>query len=243
VQQVLAGIAASLHKFALDFRILQSPPFGEWAEPFGRNQVGSSAMPFKRNPVTSENICSLARYVAALPAVAWDNASQAILERSLDDSANRRLFQAEAFLATDEMLGRAARLVAEMALDQVAIGRNLAIYGPFAATERVLMALVAAGASRQEGHEWIREASLRAWQALQRGEENPLVPLLLADARVGRYLTADHLRDLMGAEAYTGTAAERALAFAQEVRRALNGPLPSTGAGPLPHGITTPGDA
>ncbi|MCZ7671477.1 MAG: lyase family protein [Chloroflexi bacterium] len=78
IQQVLAGIAASLHKFALDFRILQSPPFGEWAEPFGKKQVGSSAMPFKRNPINSENICSLARYVAALPAVAWDNASQAI---------------------------------------------------------------------------------------------------------------------------------------------------------------------
>ncbi|MCA9974660.1 MAG: adenylosuccinate lyase, partial [Anaerolineales bacterium] len=85
VQQVLARIAASLHKFALDFRVLQSPPFGEWAEPFAQKQVGSSAMPFKRNPINTENICSLARYVAALPAVAWDNASQAILERSLDD--------------------------------------------------------------------------------------------------------------------------------------------------------------
>src|SRR5690606_30577050 len=133
VQQALAGLAASLHKFALDFRILQSPPFGEWAEPFGEKQVGSSAMPFKRNPINAENICSLARYVAALPAVAWDNASQAVLERSLDDSANRRLFQAEGFLACDELLRRTLRLVEAMRVDEEAMRRNLGSYAPFAA--------------------------------------------------------------------------------------------------------------
>jgi len=217
VQQVLAGIAASLHKFALDFRILQSPPFGEWAEPFGRKQVGSSAMPFKRNPINMENICSLARQVAALPAVAWDNASQAILERSLDDSANRRIFQAEGFLAVDELLLRAERIVAEMVIDREAMARNMAVYGPFAATERVLMALVAAGASRQEAHEWIRAASLQAWAALRRGQENPLLALLLADGQIGRLLPSEQVRALMDASAHTGTAGERALAFAQTV--------------------------
>lgn len=145
VQQVLAGIAASLHKFALDFRIMQSPPFGEWAEPFGRQQVGSSAMPFKRNPIMAENICSLARYVAAQTAVAWDNAGQAILERSLDDSANRRVFLPESFLAVDEMLRRAASLVEGMTIDREQIARNLERYGPFAATERVLLAAVRQG--------------------------------------------------------------------------------------------------
>ncbi|MCB8982217.1 MAG: adenylosuccinate lyase [Ardenticatenaceae bacterium] len=218
VQQVLAGIAASLHKFALDFRILQSPPFGEWAEPFGKRQVGSSAMPFKRNPINMENICSLARQVAALPAVAWDNASQAVLERSLDDSANRRIFQAEGFLAVDELLLRMERIVADMQIDGEAIARNMALYGPFAATERVLMALVAAGASRQEGHEWIRAASLQAWAALRRGEENPLLDLLLAEAEIGRFLPADQVRALMNASTYTGTAGERALALAQTLR-------------------------
>ncbi|MEZ4590011.1 MAG: lyase family protein [Chloroflexota bacterium] len=221
VQQVLAGIAASLHKFALDFRVLQSPPFGEWAEPFGKKQVGSSAMPFKRNPINTENICSLARYVAGLPAVAWDNASQAILERSLDDSANRRLFQAEGFLATEEIVRRARRIVAEMVIDEAAIARNMAIYGPFAATERVLMALVAAGASRQDGHEWIREASLQAWAALREGQPNPLVALLLADARIGQFLEAGQVAELMRAEGHVGTAVTRARTFAQTVRTSL----------------------
>ncbi len=217
VQHVLAGIAASLHKFALDFRVLQSPPFGEWAEPFAKKQVGSSAMPFKRNPINTENICSLARYVAALPAVAWENASQAILERSLDDSANRRIFQAEAFLAVDEMLLRALRVVREMSIDEGAIRRNMATYGPFAATERVLMALVGAGGSRQEGHEWIRHASLQAWEALRQGQANPLAELLCADERITRFVPPEQVRLLLDASEHTGTAVARARAFAQQV--------------------------
>jgi len=218
IQQVLAGIASSLHKFALDFRVLQSPPFGEWAEPFGKKQVGSSAMPFKRNPINTENICSLARYIAGLPAVAWDNASQAILERSLDDSANRRLFQAEGFLATNEILRRANRIVAEMVIDEEAIARNMDTYGPFAATERVLMAMVAAGGSRQDGHEWIREASLQAWATMRKGEPNPLIDLMVADKRIGAYLRPDQVKDLMDAREHTGTAVARAQAMAQTVR-------------------------
>jgi len=222
VMHVLAEIAASLHKFALDFRVLQSPPFGEWAEPFATKQVGSSAMPFKRNPINMENVCSLARYVAGLPAVAWDNASQAILERSLDDSANRRLFLPEGFLATDEMLRRVTRIVAEMQLDEAAIARNMARYGPFAASERVLMALVAAGADRQEGHEWIREASLEAWEVVQGGaEENPLPGLLAVDQRITSYLAPAHVHRLMDASSHVGTAAERALSLVGELRDAL----------------------
>ena len=215
----LAGLAASLHKFALDWRILQSPPFGEWAEPFGRKQVGSSAMPFKRNPINAENICSLARYVAGLVTPAWDNAGQAVLERSLDDSANRRIFIAEGFLAAEEMVWRMARLVQGMVVEKTAVARNTAVYGPFAATERVLMALVKAGASRQAAHEWLREASLAAWAALKQSPENPLLDLLLADERIGRYLTAGQLTQLMDSADYTGTAAERAIAFAQTVRQ------------------------
>jgi adenylosuccinate lyase len=221
VQQILAGIAASLHKFALDFRVLQSPVFGEWAEPFGRKQVGSTAMPFKRNPIGSENICSLARYVAGLPAIAWDNASQAILERSLDDSANRRVFQAEGFLAVDEIISRATGIVREMSIDERAIRRNMMQYGPFAATERVLMALVAAGASRQESHEWLRQLSLQAWEAVQEGNDNPLSRLLEGDERVRGYLTIPQIRELMDSSTHTGSAGLRATAFVETVREAV----------------------
>jgi adenylosuccinate lyase len=221
----LAGLAATLHKYSFDFRVMQSPAVGEWAEPFGRLQVGSSAMPFKRNPILAENICSLARFVAAMPAVAWDNASQAILERSLDDSANRRLFIPEAFLALDEMLLKTRRLIGDMVLDEQAIGRNLSVFGPFAAGERVLMALVTAGADRQQAHEWIRLASMEAWARVGRGEDNPLGALLQADAHVGQYLSAEQVKSLMDATHYTGTAAERALAMAGRIRKAVSPPI------------------
>ena len=221
LQQCLAALAASLHKFALDFRLLQSPAIGEWREPFGRQQVGSSAMPFKRNPIQSENICSLARYVASLSAVAWENASQAILERSLDDSANRRIFQAESFLATEEMLLKANQVVAGMVVDRPAVERNLAAFGPFAATERVLMALVAAGADRQEGHEWIRQVSLEAWQGVEQGGDNPLLDLLLSRPEIRQFLSEDQIRETMNVAQHLGTAGERAWQFAQTIRQAL----------------------
>jgi adenylosuccinate lyase len=175
-------------------------------------------MPFKRNPINTENMCSLARYIAGLPAVAWDNASQAILERSLDDSANRRIFQAEGFMAADELLLRMAHIVAEMVVDETAVARNMAIYGPFAATERVLMALVAAGGSRQDGHEYIREASLQAWAALREAKPNPLVSLLTQDGRITSLVSAEEVAALMDANAHTGTAETRARQLADTIR-------------------------
>lgn len=223
VMQGLAGIAATLHKFALDFRFLQSPAVGEWSEPFAENQVGSSAMPFKRNPINMENVCSLARYVATLPGVAWDNAAQTVLERTLDDSANRRLYLPQGFLITDEMLGRARRVLAGMSLDEGAVARNMATYGPFAATERVLMALVSAGADRQEGHEWIRQATMKAWEALRSGADtNPLAELLGHDERILAYLSPSQIQELMDAAGYVGTAPERALALAETIEKAIN---------------------
>ncbi len=219
----LAELASALHKFALDFRLMQSPAIGEWSEPFARDQVGSSAMPFKRNPILSENICSLARYVASLPSVAWENTAHSALERTLDDSANRRLFMPEAFLAVDEMLLKALRLVSGMVVDETAVARNLARFGPFAATERLLMALVVAGADRQEAHEWIRQAALMARQAVEKGEDNPLTGLLISDGRITKYLNPAEIKGSLDAGQYIGTAPERTAAFVIKLRSTLSG--------------------
>jgi len=222
VLAALAGLAAALHKFAFDLRLMQSQGIGEMAEPFGEKQVGSSAMPFKRNPVNAEKICSLARYVAALPSVAWENAAEALLERTLDDSANRRIIFPDAFLACDEMLQTAIKIVRGLAVDATACAANLGKYGPFAATERVLMALVRAGADRQHMHARLREHSLKAWSAVKAGRPNPLAESLAADPDLLRYLQPARLRELMKTEGYLGTAIERADALITEIKRAVS---------------------
>ena len=218
VLTALAGLAGSLYLFAFDLRLLQSPPLGEWSEPFGEKQVGSSAMPFKRNPISAENIDSLARYVAALPRVAWDNAAHSLLERTLDDSGNRREVIPSAFLAVDELLRVANRVVGDLRINDAAIARNLATYGTFAATERLLMALVRAGADRQAMHEVIREQTMAAWEALRAGEENPLVQGLRSDVRIQRYLSPDRVEQCLNAETYVGNAPQRARGLAATVR-------------------------
>jgi len=218
VLNALAGLAGSLYKFAFDLRLLQSPPLGEWAEPFGRKQVGSSAMPFKRNPINAENMNSLARLVAALPRIAWDNAAHSLLERTLDDSANRRVILPQAFLATNELLHRAGRLIRDLQVNEAVVARNLVFYGPFAATEQLLMELVRAGANRQKMHELIRKHSLVAWDALAAGASNPLTEQLAADPAVLRYLPAGRVLELMDAAGYVGDAPERARALAARTR-------------------------
>jgi len=218
---LLAEVAAALHKFALDLRILQSPVHGEMAEPFGRLQVGSSAMPFKRNPVTAEGLCSLARWVSSLPQVAWDNAALSALERTLDDSANRRVILPEACLAADELLRRATRLVQGLQVDRDAARRGVERWAAFAATGRVLMALARAGGDRQEGHEAIRRCSMQAWEALRQGLANPLPDLLAEDPYIRKFLAPEEVRRLMEEGAHPGLAADRSRAFAAHLRKAL----------------------
>ncbi len=222
VMHALAGLAAGLHKFAFDLRLLQSPPIGEWSEPFGEKQVGSSAMPFKRNPIVAENVDSLTRLVAALPRVAWENAALSLLERTLDDSANRRLFLPEAFLLVDEALLRTTRLVEGLRIWPAAVARNLAAYGVFAATERVLMTAVKRGGDRQVLHEVIREHSMTAWAALQAGEANPLRDLLAADSRLAGLVTAEELNALLDASEHVGDAPERTRRLATHIRAMLS---------------------
>lgn len=217
----LAGIASSLHKMMFDLRLLQSPPFGEWSEPFREKQVGSSAMPFKRNPVNAEKINSLARWVAGLPRTAWDNAALALLERTLDDSANRRMMLSEAFLAIDEVLYAALRVTRGLTVDREAVERNVALYGTFAAVERLLMALGKSGADRQAMHERLREYSMQAWQQVQTGGANPLPDMLSADETIMQYIPARQVRVLLDASSYVGDAPARARRLAAEIREAL----------------------
>jgi adenylosuccinate lyase len=222
VLNCLAGVAGSLYKFAFDLRLLQAPSLGEWAEPFGRKQVGSSAMPFKRNPINAENIDSLARFIATLPRLAWDNAAHSLLERTLDDSANRRELFPVAFLATDEILRRAQRLVRELQVDESALARNLEKFGTFAATERVLLAAAKAGADRQEMHEVIREHSLAAWAELAAGQPNPLSARLAAEARLTLYLAPAQITALLDASKYVGDAPERARNLTRLIRQTID---------------------
>ncbi len=218
VVSALASLAASLHKFAFDLRLLQSPVIGELSEPFGARQVGSSAMPFKRNPIRAEKIDSLARYLATLPRIAWDNAALSLLERTLDDSANRRIFLPEAFLAADEILRTARDILSGLRVDEEALARNLAVYGPFAATERLLMSLVKAGADRQAMHEKIREHSLAAWEAVRRGDENPLVASLVSDAALQKFMSVGEMRQMLDYAGYIGDAPLRARKLAQRIK-------------------------
>jgi adenylosuccinate lyase len=221
VVNALAGLAQSIYRLAFDLRLLQSPTIGEWSEPFGAKQVGSSAMPFKRNPIDAENLDSLARQLAALPRVAWDNAAHSLLERTLDDSANRRMLLPEAFLLADELVSRATRVMQGLVVREEVVARNLATYGVFAATERLLMEAVKAGGDRQVLHEVIREHSLVAWDALRRGQPNPLASSLRADPRITRWLLPGEIASLLDASDYVGDAAERALAVAGMLREAV----------------------
>lgn len=206
IMHTLDSLSCALAKFALDFRMLQSTAIGEWSEPFGKSQVGSSAMPFKRNPINCEKIDSLCRYVHSLVPGSWDNASLSILERTLDDSANRRLFLPQAFLAMDEVLATAQKVVSGMNVHEASIRRNLESYGVFAATERLLMELGRRGANRQAMHEVIRNQSLKAWADVQEGKANPLSVNLSEDPEILRYMSADEVLRCLDASDYYGDA-------------------------------------
>lgn len=217
----LAGLGAPLSRLAFDLRILQSPGFGELAEPFGKRQVGSSAMPFKQNPILSEKINSLGRHLAQLPRIAWDNSAHSLLERTLDDSANQRIYLPEAFLCLDEILSAVIEILAGLEVRREAISRNLREYGPFARTERLLMELVKAGADRQEMHEIIRVHALAAWDVVREGAPNPLKDLLGDDPELKSYLDGRAIAASLEGGAYLGDAENRARKMADAIHQAL----------------------
>jgi adenylosuccinate lyase len=222
VVSTLASLGSSLYKFAFDFRVLQSPMFGELREPFQKKQVGSSAMPFKRNPIKAEKIDSLGRYLAQFPRLAWDNTAHSLLERTLDDSANRRILLPESFLVVDELLEVSQQILEGFQVNADAVEKNFDIYGPFAATERLLMALSKKGADRQEMHEKIRKHSLAAWKEVQKNRPNPLSQLITKDKVFLSYLSKKEIDSHLDATDYLGDAPQRAIKLVQQIKEATN---------------------
>ena len=215
VISALSSLAQSLHKFSLDFRILQSPPFGEFKEPRKKLQVGSSAMPFKRNPIMNERISSLTRYMSSFLNVASSNSSNSILERTLDDSANRRLFIPESFLALDECLMIYSEILSGMEISEANIKKNLEIYGPFALLEPIMMDLSKQGKNRQTIHEEFRKISLKAWDEIESGNPNPLFTLIAKNKYLSE-LELD-LNNLFNYSKYVGTAPERSMLLRKNI--------------------------
>jgi adenylosuccinate lyase len=213
---VLASIAQSMHKFGFDVRLLQSPVYGELSEPFGEAQVGSSAMPFKRNPIYSERMCSLARFTASLVETSWINASNTLLERTLDDSASRQLVIPESFLATDEMLVLYNKVMGRINVHKSMIRKNLTRFGVFTSEEAILMELVQRGADRQKMHEKLRQYAIDSWDSVLQEDKNPLPAMLKKDASIARILRPKEIDALLDVSKYVGDAPERCRMFVNE---------------------------
>jgi adenylosuccinate lyase len=210
---VVAGVAASGAKFASDIRMLQS--FGEIEEPFEREQIGSSAMAYKRNPMRAERMNSLARFVIELEASPNHTHSVQYFERTLDDSANRRLIIPESFLATDAILVLMANVVDGLEVHPARIRRRIEEELPFMATEELIVRAVRAGGNRQAVHEVIRRHSIEAARAMKDGApRNDLLERLAADPEFGVGL--EDLRSVLDPKRYVGRAPQQVDEFLSE---------------------------
>jgi adenylosuccinate lyase len=213
VLDALSGIGQSAHKFGTDLRLLAHRQ--EVEEPFETEQVGSSAMAYKRNPMRAERMCGLSRFVSSLAASAAQTAATQWLERTLDDSVNRRLTLPQAFLAADGVLRLALNLANGLVVNTEVIRRNVSEALPFMATENILMAGVAAGGDRQHLHERIRLHSVAVLQQLKNGKSNnDLIDRLRADPA----FSAVDLEAVVNERSFVGRAAEQVNEWlAQEV--------------------------
>ncbi|HUQ71618.1 MAG TPA: lyase family protein, partial [Planctomycetaceae bacterium] len=212
VLDVLGGFAQSAHKFGTDMRLLQSRK--ELEEPFEKDQIGSSAMAYKRNPMRSERLCSLARFVMSLQSSAAQTMATQWMERTLDDSANRRLTIPQSFLAADAMLILYRNIVDGLVVYPQVIAKHLLEELPFMATEEILMAGVRAGGDRQSLHEQIRVHSQEAArQVKERGGENDLLARLKTDPA----FQAVDLTQALDPQRFTGRAAQQVDRFVADV--------------------------
>ena len=209
VLAALSSIGESAHKLGTDLRLLQG--VGELAEPFGDAQVGSSAMAYKRNPVRAERMCGLARRLLTDALNGPLNAATQWLERSLDDSANRRLVIEDAFLTADAVVHLAAGIVRGLTVNESVIASRVARELPFMATETILMEAVVRGGDRQELHERLRRLSLDAQDAIAHGRTNPLLDSIASDGDF-RLSSAD-IDALVDPRAFTGRSAEQVGSF------------------------------
>lgn len=218
VINVLAGIAQSAHKFSNDIRLLQH--LKEIEEPFEKNQIGSSAMAYKRNPMRSERIAALSNYVMSDVMNPMLVASTQWFERTLDDSANKRLSVPEGFLAIDGVLELYLNVVDGLVVYPKVIEKHVMAELPFMATENIMMAAVKAGGDRQELHERIRKLSMEAGRNVkEKGLDNNLLELIAADPSF--HLTLDELKRNMAPKKYVGCAPQQVEVYLQEVIRPL----------------------
>lgn len=218
LMDVLAGIAVSAHKAATDLRLLAH--LQEVEEPFETEQVGSSAMPYKRNPILCERVCSLARYLLALADNPRYTASIQWLERSLDDSANRRLCLPESFLTCDAILELLIRVFSSLRIYPRIIAKHVEEELPFMATETLLMMGVKRGADRQELHERIRRHSMETVIAMrEQGGRNDLLDRLAKDGQLG--FSRAELQELCQPSLFIGRASQQVREFLEEVAKEL----------------------
>ncbi|MEL7058716.1 MAG: adenylosuccinate lyase [Acidobacteriota bacterium] len=211
--QTLSGIAESCHKMGTDLRLLQG--VGELSEPFGKAQVGSSAMAYKRNPIRAERLCGLARRLMTDALNGPLNHATQWLERSLDDSANRRLVLPDAFLTADALLGLAGHLADGLLVRETAVAARVARELPFMATETILMEAVLRGGDRQELHERIRTHSLAAQERVEAGEVNPLIDAIANDGSFR--LSREEIQPWLEPRRFVGRSAEQVDEFLAEV--------------------------
>lgn len=218
VLNVLAGIASSAHKFSNDIRLLQH--LKEVEEPFEKSQIGSSAMAYKRNPMRSERIASLSRYVMSDLMNPYITAATQWFERTLDDSANKRLSVPEAFLAIDGILDLYMSVADGLVVYEKVIEKHIMAELPFMATENIMMDAVKRGGDRQELHEKIRTLSMEAGRNVkERGLDNNLLELIAAEPSFG--ITLEELKKQMEPSKYTGRSKEQVEDFLKEVIRPI----------------------
>ena len=210
---VLSQIAQSAYKFSNDIRILQN--MKEVEEPFGKNQIGSSAMAYKRNPMRSERMGALARYLISLPMNSAITASTQWFERTLDDSANRRIVNAQAFLTVDAILNIYMNVADNLVVYEKVIEKHIHAELPFMATENIMMECVKAGGNRQELHEQIRVLSMEAGKNVKvEGGENNLIDLIKKDEMFRPVW--DHIDDILDAKKFIGRAPSQTVEFIKE---------------------------